>query len=93
LKQPRREGEHGGAAGGGAPFASDAGTRGHDSALQRHKTWRDLAGERFMSNPEERRIMEELDREVSRKGGLVALIVCLLVAIALVVSGTVGIVG
>jgi len=46
-----------------------------------------------MSNPEERRIMEELDREVSRKGGLVALIVCLLVAIALVVSGTVGIVG
>lgn len=46
-----------------------------------------------MHNPEERQIMEELDREVSRKGGLVALIVCLIVAIALVVAGTMGMFG
>lgn len=43
-----------------------------------------------MPTSEERRIVEELDREASRKGGLVVLVVCLMAAVALVVTGTMG---
>jgi hypothetical protein len=42
-------------------------------------------GEWNMSNSDERDIVEQLDREVSGKGGLVTLVMCLLVAGGLLV--------
>jgi hypothetical protein len=44
--------------------------------------------EGVMVDPNEKRIREEIDREVSDKGGLIALVLCLVVAIGLLVAGT-----
>jgi hypothetical protein len=42
-----------------------------------------------MHDAEERRLMEELDREVSRKGSLLALVACLAIATGLAVAAAV----
>ena len=44
-----------------------------------------------MQTPEERDIVEQLDREVSRRGGLVALVICLLAAAGLLIVMTMGV--
>ena len=82
-----------GAAAGGALSASGDGTRRRQSTLHRQLTWRDLASEANLPTPEERQIMEELDREIASTGGLVALVVCLMVAAALLTAGMMGIFG
>jgi hypothetical protein len=45
-----------------------------------------------MHDPEERRLMEELDREVARKGSLFALIACLAIATGLAIAAAVAMV-
>lgn len=45
-----------------------------------------------MNDHEERQLMEELDREVSRKGSLFALIACLAIATGLAVAAAVAMV-
>jgi len=45
-----------------------------------------------MNDQEERQLMEELDREVSRKGSLFALIACLAIATGLAVAAAVAMV-
>lgn len=65
-------------------IGGEGGTRG---AVRRWNLARggQTAGDGSMSTPEERKIVEDLDREVSQSGGLVALVLCLLVGGALLV--------
>ena len=46
-----------------------------------------------MPNPDEQDTMEDIDRDVSQKGGLVMLVICLIVAMGLVMAGAMGIAG
>lgn len=45
-----------------------------------------------MHDPEERQLIEDIDREVSRKGSLFALIACLAIATGLAVAAAVAMV-
>ncbi len=93
MRRAERDETGGGAAGGGAPSVSGEGTRCKGPTLHTQRTWRELVSDTNMPDAEERRIMEELDREVSSKGGLVALVVCLVVAVALLAAGAMGVFG
>lgn len=62
--------------------------------------WRNVLAFRFqtpqnvspMNDPDERQLMEDIDREVSRKGSLFALIACLAIATGLAVAAAVAMV-
>lgn len=62
--------------------------------------WRNVLTFRFqtpqnvspMNDPDERQLMEDIDREVSRKGSLFALIACLAIATGLAVAAAVAMV-
>ena len=49
---------------------------------------RGRVGLTFMPSPEEKEIVDELDREVSRKGSLIALVACLALAGGMFVAAT-----
>lgn len=46
-----------------------------------------------MPNPEEKELVDELDREVSRKGSLIALVACLALAGGMFVAVTMDLLG
>ena len=64
------------------------GNRGTDAAFR----WQTLHYVSNMNDHDERQLIEELDREVSRKGSLFALIACLAIATGLAVAAAVAMV-